>query len=186
MAKMRHFSGLARALLLLSRPLGSTPRRGGCSGSLVPCTAPSSFSGFGAEEFLQLTALEHLHHDVRSADELALHIELGDRRPFRIFLDALADFRILENVDGLIVCAQMIEDRDRSARKATLRENRGPFHEEHDVVALHELVDAGIGVTHWSSPLALRFRAAMREAHPLLAPQAPNRQPGAAECGSCL
>ena len=35
----------------------------------------------GSHQFLQLAALVHLHHDVRSADEFALHVELRDRRP---------------------------------------------------------------------------------------------------------
>src|SRR4029453_9327839 len=45
--------------------------------------------GGGADQFLQLAAFEHLHHDVRPADEFPLHIELGNGRPVRIFLNAL-------------------------------------------------------------------------------------------------
>ena len=40
---------------------------------------------------LQLAGLVHLHHDVRAADELAVDVELRDRRPVGVVLDALAD-----------------------------------------------------------------------------------------------
>ena len=39
---------------------------------------------FFFEQGLELAGLEHLHHDVRSADEFALHVELGDGRPVGI------------------------------------------------------------------------------------------------------
>src|SRR5207248_2960894 len=97
-----------------------------------------------------------------TADELAFDIELGDRRPVAIFLDSGADLRVLEHVDGLVFGSKAVEDRDRAARKAALREQGRALHEQHDFVALHELVDPGSGVTHWSSPCsALRFRAAV-------------------------
>src|SRR5256885_1258423 len=48
-------------------------------------------SGLGCQQLLQLARLVHLHHDVRAADELALHVELGDRGPVAVVLDALAD-----------------------------------------------------------------------------------------------
>src|SRR5881398_4116025 len=81
-------------------------RKGRRSGSLVQLLRPFLFSGpFGRsgrfDQPLELAAFEHLHHDVGAADELALDVKLGDRRPVGIFLDALADLRVLEHVDGL-------------------------------------------------------------------------------------
>src|SRR4029079_3083395 len=109
------FYELARLLLLSLRPLGSTPRRGGAAVLWSSCSAPSSLSGFGDQQLLQLAALEHLHHDVRSADEFAFDIELWDRRPIAILLDALADVRVLEHVDGFIFWAEPVEDADTAA-----------------------------------------------------------------------
>ena len=54
----------------------------------------------------------------------------------RIVLDALADLRVLEDIDRLIGRAEMIEDRDRAAREAALREQCRALHEQHDVVRL--------------------------------------------------
>ena len=54
--------------------------------SLVPRCRPFSFRGSArgrGDELLELTALEHFHHDVGSADEFALHVELGDRSASR-------------------------------------------------------------------------------------------------------
>src|SRR5437868_11729446 len=76
------------------------------------------------EELLQLAGLEHLHHDVAAADELALHIELGNGRPVGIGLDAVPDLRILQHVHGLEGDAEMVEDRHRTAGEAALREER--------------------------------------------------------------
>ena len=49
-AEYRHFFSLARPLLHLLRPLGSTPRRDGRKGSLVPPHRPFLFSGLGGEQ----------------------------------------------------------------------------------------------------------------------------------------
>src|SRR6266567_8215768 len=54
------------------------------------------------EEVLQLAGLEHLADDVAAADELTLHVELRDRRPLRIGLDALAQVVGFQHVDALI------------------------------------------------------------------------------------
>src|SRR5688500_11541553 len=64
------------------------------------------------EELLELAGLVHLHHDVGAADELALDVELGHGRPVGIVLHALADLRILEDVDGLEADPEMVEDGD--------------------------------------------------------------------------
>ena len=82
--------------------------KGRCSGSLVRLFRPFSFLGVGSDQLLQLAALEHLHHDVRAADKFALHVKLGNGRPIRIFLDPLANFGVLKDVDGLVLRAEAI------------------------------------------------------------------------------
>jgi len=91
----------------------------------------------GGEKLLQLAALEHLHHDVRPADKLTLHIELGDSRPVAILLDTLADFLVLKDVDGLIFHLETVEDRHGAARKTALRELGLALHEKDDRIAGH-------------------------------------------------
>merc|ERR1712196_344305 len=59
---------------------------------------------------LKLASLEHLHHDIATADEFALHIELGNGRPVRIALDALADFHVLKDIDTVIGDTAMVEN----------------------------------------------------------------------------
>src|SRR5690606_14722995 len=62
------------------------------------------------EEALKLARLEHLAHDVAAADEFALDVELRDRRPAGIVLDALAQLVRGEDVDALVVDAEIVED----------------------------------------------------------------------------
>src|SRR3954470_789388 len=83
-----------------------------------PAAAPFLLLSLGAEKLLQLAALEHLHHDVGAADELALDVELRHGRPVAKFLDALPDVRVLEHVDRRILGAEPIEDGDGAAGKA--------------------------------------------------------------------
>src|SRR4051794_39435177 len=122
MAEFSDFLDLARPLLLSSRPLGSTPMKGRFGWVLwSPPHRPFLVSGLCFQQFLQLPALEHLHHDVGAADELALHIKLRNGRPVAERLDPLADLGVLEHVDGLVLRSKTIEDRDRAAREAALR-----------------------------------------------------------------
>src|SRR6476620_3995050 len=103
--------------------------------------APAGFtdSGGRAERLLKLAGLVHLRHDVGPADELAVDVELRDRRPVGVALDALPNGFVFENVDGLqIVNAARLQDLDCPSRKAAHRELGGPLHEEHDAVALHQ------------------------------------------------
>src|SRR3954447_22016493 len=53
----------------------------------------------GAQDLLQLTALVHLHHDVRVADEFAFDVQLRDGGPVAVFLDALAHAVVFQHVD---------------------------------------------------------------------------------------
>src|SRR5580765_5494630 len=117
---------------------------------------PGLRSGGYAERRLQLAGLVHLGHDVRAADELAVDVELGDRRPVRIFLDALADLLVLEDVHRLQVGdAAGLEDLDRAAGKAAHRELRGSLHEKDDAMALDQIVDALLNVAHVPNRLAV-------------------------------
>ena len=97
----------------------------------------------------QFAGLEHLHHDVTAADEFALHVKLGNRRPVGESLDALPDFHILQHIDGFIRHAAVVEDRDRLAGKAALRKQRRALHEQYDVIGGDEIGKAGIDVGHF-------------------------------------
>ena len=97
---------------------------------------------------LQFARLEHFHHDVAAADEFALHVKLGDRRPVRERLDALADFHVLQHVHAFVLDAQMIEDGDGLAGKAALREQRRPLHEQDDVIGVDDVGDTFVGIRH--------------------------------------
>src|SRR5687767_6652329 len=67
------------------------PTRGSASGEqryLGPGSSPMTTSSSvlrRAQDLLQFAALVHLHHDVRAADEFALHIQLGDGGPVAVF-----------------------------------------------------------------------------------------------------
>src|SRR3954463_3653505 len=111
----------------------------------MPSGALLDLDALVGEELLQLAGLEHLAGDVAAADELALDVELRDRRPVRIGLDALADLLVLEHVDALERLPDVVEDLDHLAREAAHRELRRALHEEHHVVGLHFGVDAGVG-----------------------------------------
>ncbi len=93
------------------------------------------------EQLLQFARLEHLADDVAAADELTLHVKLGNGRPVRIDLDAVAQFAGLENVQALVGDADVIENLDHLARESALRKLRRALHEQHDVVGLHFIVD---------------------------------------------
>ena len=58
----------------------------------------------------EFARLEHLAHDVTAADEFALDIELRDRRPVRVVLDALTDIGIREHVHAFEGNAKIVED----------------------------------------------------------------------------
>ena len=74
-----------------------------------PAAPPLLHSGFGTDQLLQLAAFEHLHHDVGPADELAFDVELWNRRPVGIFLDASADLGVLKDVHRFIADAETVD-----------------------------------------------------------------------------
>src|SRR6185503_14658772 len=94
------------------------------------------------DQLLQLARLVHLAHDVAAADELAVHVELRDRGPVRVLLDALADLLVLQHVDGedLFRAAHLEELRGRG-REAAHRLLGVALHVEDDGVGRHLLPD---------------------------------------------
>src|SRR5471032_1601187 len=103
----------------------------------------------GIQQGLQFARLKHLIHDVRTADELALDVELGNGRPVRVFLDALAHFRIVQHVDGGDVFdAASFQDLDGAAGKTALWELGGALHEQHHRGGGHGFFDPGLYVAH--------------------------------------
>src|SRR5258707_11362018 len=101
---------------------------------------------FFDKKLLKLTGLEHFAHDVASADEFALDVELWDRGPVGVDLDAIPQFGRVVHVERLVSDPDIFENLDHLARKSTLWKLRRAFHEEQDVVrpylVLDELFDA--------------------------------------------
>src|SRR6478609_3578107 len=114
--------------------------RWGCPG--VWCTSPEIVRRFQADdmhekqksggafdadtlfdkECLEFAGLEHFADYIAAADEFAFDVELRDRRPVGVFLDALAQFGRVQNVHAFIVGADIVEDLDHLAGKSALRE----------------------------------------------------------------
>src|SRR3954462_790493 len=67
---------------------------------------PSGRGGDGhalvGKQLLQFAGLEHLADDVAAADELALDVELRNRWPVRIGLDAVAQLGRFKDVEALV------------------------------------------------------------------------------------
>src|SRR5215217_9782021 len=70
---------------------------------------------------LQFARLEHFAGDIGAANEFALHVELGDRWPVRIGLDAVAQLRAFEHVGAVKIDAKIAQDLDDLAGEAALR-----------------------------------------------------------------
>jgi len=103
---------------------------------------------------LQFTGLVHLRHDVGAADELAFDVQLWNRRPIAVFLDALAHFLVFQHIDGgdsFTVQAAAFEDLDRTAGKAALGETGSPLHEQDNIIGFDQAVYALLGIGHGSS-----------------------------------
>ena len=90
----------------------------------------------------QLTRLMHLGHDVATADELSVHVELRVSGPIRIFLQSLAYFRIRQDVEGLEGDPFFFEDLHDGIREAAGRKLPGSLHEEHHLVRLEKIFDS--------------------------------------------
>src|SRR5690606_20350676 len=88
----------------------------------------------GLEYLLELTRLEELGRDVAAADQLAVDVELRERRPVRIHLETLANLGVLKNVDVCEARAGRAQNRDGFRREAALRKIRSALHvEQHGV-----------------------------------------------------
>src|SRR5206468_2666957 len=72
------------------------------------------------KQLLQFAGLEHLADDVAAADELALDVELRNRRPVRIGFDAVAQLGGLQNVQAFVADADVVEDLHHLARESAL------------------------------------------------------------------
>src|SRR5258708_37858008 len=101
---------------------------------------------FFYEKLLKLTGLEHFAHDVASADEFALDVELRDRGPVGVDLDAIPQFGRVVHIERLVRHPNVFENLDHLTRESALWKLRRAIHEEHDVVrpyfVLDELFDA--------------------------------------------
>src|SRR5258706_4182968 len=75
---------------------------------------------FFDEKLLKLTGLEHFAHDVASADEFALDVELRDRRPVGVDLDAIPQFGRVVHIERLVSDPDIFENLDQLTRKPTL------------------------------------------------------------------
>src|SRR5690606_33075191 len=96
---------------------------------------------------LQLARLVHLGEDVGAADELASDVQLRDRRPVRVVLDALAHFVVVEHVDrDEALHAAGLQDLDGASGESALRELRRALHEQDDRVLGDGLLDERSGV----------------------------------------
>src|SRR5262249_41645220 len=109
------------------------------------------------EELLQLALLEHLTHDIATADELALDVELGNGRPIGEALDALANTHIVEDVNVAVADAEMAEDLRHLRGEAALRKILGALHKHDDVVVGDRLADPVVDglLAHAQSSIAL-------------------------------
>jgi hypothetical protein len=107
----------------------------------------------------ELARLEHLAHDIAAADEFALDIELRDRRPVGVFLDALAKLGVFENVDPFEGRADLVEDLHHLAGKAAHRKLRRAFHEQHDRIFGDFLFDLILNIGHRANLVAAGVKA---------------------------
>ena len=108
---------------------------------------------FFDEMLLQLTGLEHLAHDVASADEFALDVELRDRGPVGVDLDAIPQFGRVVHIERLVRDTDVFENLDHLARKSALWKLRRTLHEEHDVVRPYFVLDELFGAHNLISSL---------------------------------
>ena len=83
------------------------------------------------EQLLQLAVRYISMRDVAAADQLAVHVQLRIGGPVRVALQRLAQFRVLEDVDGVETRAQLRAARHGLRGKAALRKIRRALHEQH-------------------------------------------------------
>ncbi|EIL87179.1 hypothetical protein UU5_19211 [Rhodanobacter sp. 115] len=98
-----------------------------------------------AEQLVQFAAAVHLADDVGAADQLTLHVQLRNGRPAAEFLDAFADFRIVQHVDGVVIRQQLVERVGRGGRETAHRLLAVALHEQHHAVVLEQGFDTFAG-----------------------------------------
>src|SRR4030088_1647853 len=111
------------------------------AGKCQPSGRGSDRNALVGKQLLQFAGLEHLADDVAAADELALDVELRNRWPVRIGLDAVAQLGRFKDVEALVADPDVVENLHHLAGETALRKLRRSLHEQHDVVRLHFLVD---------------------------------------------
>jgi hypothetical protein len=99
----------------------------------------------GPEQRVQFATGVKLPDDVRTADQFALHVQLRDRRPVAVGLDALADLRVVQHVDRVVVRQQFIKRVGGGGRKAAHRLLPVALHEQHHAVLVEQGLDAFAG-----------------------------------------
>src|SRR5258708_16280364 len=87
------------------------------------------------------TVMELSGHLGASADEFALDVELWDRGPVGVDLDAIPQFGRVVHIERLVRDPNMFENLDHLTRKSTLWKLRRAFHEDHDVVRPYFVLD---------------------------------------------
>src|SRR5690606_18008362 len=110
------------------------------------------------ENLLQLSRFVELDRDVAAADQLAVHVELRERRPVRVRLQSLANLRVLEDVHVCEFRTDLAEHADRARRESALREVGGSLHVEQHRIGLQLLLDPFVDVHLLSSGSASRVR----------------------------
>lgn len=96
------------------------------------------------EHLGQVAILVHRYENIGAANKLLLDVQLGNRRPVRVLLDAGTELIVFENVKRrklLGVDTLHAEDLDGGAREAALGELGGSLHEEDDWRRADGLVD---------------------------------------------
>src|SRR3989442_12881815 len=90
---------------------------------------------------LQFAALVQLADDVAAADELAVHVDLRDRRPVGEALDRVALLGRAQNVDRVERLAEVLKDLRRRRREPALRGGRCTFPVHHHLFVAAPVLD---------------------------------------------
>ena len=86
------------------------------------------------EDLLQLTGVIHLDDNVRATDQLTIDVELGERQPVRVSLEALASLLVLIYVDESERLANRVHCSNDLAGKTALRKVGCAFHVQQHLV----------------------------------------------------
>src|ERR1700674_1440856 len=95
----------------------------------------------GFHQLLKLAVLVKLAHDIAPADELAVDVDLRDRRPVAVALDRLPQLLVGKHAEGLERRAERLEDLYGRSREAALRKVAVAFHEKDDLVLFDRRLD---------------------------------------------